>query len=54
MALVKQVLARLKHHDLAVSSKKSVFHGNTVEFLEYIVGKNGITMSEKKLQSILN
>jgi len=32
-ALVKQVLARLEHHDLAVSLKKSVFHVDTVEFL---------------------
>jgi len=53
-ALVKQVLARLKHHDLTVSLKKSVFHVDTVEFLGYIVGKAGVTRSEKKVESILN
>jgi len=53
-ALVKQVLARLERHDLAVSLKKSVFQVDTVEFLGYIVGKSGVTMSEKKVESILN
>jgi len=53
-ALVKQVLARLERHYLAVSLKQSVFHVDTVEFLGYIVGKAGVTMSEKKVESILN
>jgi len=53
-ALVKQVLARLGRHDLAVYLKKSGFHVDTVEFLGYIVGKSGVTMSEKKVESILN
>jgi len=53
-ALVKQVLARLEHHDLAVSLKKSVFHVDRVEFLGYIVGKTGVTLSAKKVESILN
>jgi len=53
-ALVKQVLARLERHDLAVFLKKSVFHVDTVEFLGYIVGKSGVTISEKKVESILN
>jgi len=53
-ALVKQVLARLEGHDLAVSLKKSVFHVDTVEFLGYIVGTRGVTMREQKVESILN
>jgi len=53
-ALVKQVLARLERHDLAVSLKKSVFHVDTVEFRGYIVGKSGVTMSEKHVESIVN
>ena len=53
-ALVKQVLAGLKRHDLVVSFNKSVFHVDTVKFLGYIVGKSGVTMSEKKVESILN
>ena len=51
--LVQQVLARLEPHDLAVSLKKSVFLVDTVQFLGYMVGKSGVTMSEKKVESIL-
>ena len=53
-ALIKQVLARLERHDLAISLKKSVFHVDTVEFSGYIVGKDGVTMSETIIESILN
>ena len=53
-ALVKQVQARLERHDRAVSLKKSFFHVDTVEFLRCIVGKAGVTMSEKKVESILH
>jgi len=48
-ALVKQVVARLERHDVAVSLKKSVFHVNTGEFLGYVVGKDRVTRSEKKV-----
>ena len=53
-ALIKQVLARLERHDFAMSLKKSVFDVDTVEFLGYIVGKDGVTMSKKKIESILS
>ena len=53
-ALIKQVLTRLERHDLAISLKKSVFHVDTLEFLGYIVGKDGVTMSKKKVESILS
>ena len=53
-ALIKQVLERLERHDLAISLKKSVFHVDTVEFLGYIVGKDGVTMRKKKIESILS
>ena len=51
--LVKKVLETLEQHDLAVSLKKSVFHTKTVEFLGYIVGTDGVTMSERKVENIL-
>ena len=53
-ALIKKVLARLERHDLAISLKKSVSHVDTLEFLGYIVGKDGVTMSKKKVESILS
>jgi len=49
-SVVKQVLAMLERHDLAVSLKKSVFHVDTVELLGYIVAKRGVTMSAKRLK----
>jgi len=48
--LVKKVLARLEEHQLAVSVTKSVFHVESVEFLEYIVEIDRVTMGERKGQ----
>jgi len=53
-ALVKQVLARLERHNLTLSLKKCVSHVDTVEFLEHMVSKNAVTMSQKNVESILN
>jgi len=50
--LVKKVLARLEEHRLAISLKKLVFHVPLVEFLGYIVAVDGVTMSERKVESI--
>ena len=52
--MIKQVLARLEQYDLAISLKTSVFHVDTVEFLGYIIGKDGVTTSKKKVESILS
>ena len=52
--LIRHVLARLERHDLAFSLKKRGFHVDTVEFPGYIVGKDGVTMSKKKVESILS
>ena len=49
IALVKKVLARLEEYDLAVSTTKSLFHVNEVEFQGYMVAVDGVTMSERKL-----
>ena len=49
---VKKVLAQLEDYDLAVSTTTSVFHIKVVEFLEYIVAVDRVTMSERKVQSI--
>ena len=50
--LVKKVLAQLEDYDLAVLTTKSVFHVIEVEFLGYIVAVDGVTMSERNVQSI--
>jgi len=50
--LVQEVLDRLEQHDLAVSLKKSVFHQDEVEFLGYIVRTSGVTISDRKVESV--
>ena len=46
--------ARSERHDLAVLHKKSVFHVDTVEFLGFIVVKDGLTLRKKKFENILS
>jgi len=52
--LVKKVLAKLEEHQLAVSVTKSVLHVKSIEFLGYIVGIARVTMSERKVESVMN
>ena len=52
IALVKKVLAKVEEYDLAVSTTKSLFHVQEVEFLGCMVVGDGVTMSERKVQSI--
>jgi len=47
VAMVNKLLSRLMEHQLAVSIKKSEFHVKGVEFLRYIVARDGVTMSTK-------
>jgi len=49
---VQKVLDRLEQHDLAVSLKMSVFQQEEVEFRGYIVKMSGVTISERKLNSV--
>jgi hypothetical protein len=50
--LVMEVLRRLDQWNLAASIDKCEFHKDTVEFLGYIISKNGIAMSEEKVETI--
>jgi len=50
--LVKKVRAKLEEHQLAISLKRSVFHVPSVEFLNYIVAVDGVTMREREVESI--
>jgi len=50
---VKEVLKRLQSNRLAVSLGKWVWKATEVEFLGYIIGRNGIRMSEDKVQAVL-
>jgi len=52
--LVKEVLERLQHNGLAVSPKKCVWKTDEVEFLGYVIGRNGIWMDQAKVDAVLS
>jgi len=50
---VKEVLKRLQANGLAISLEKCVWKVKEVEFLGYIIGRNGIKMLEEKVEPVL-
>jgi len=50
--LVRKVLQRLREYRIAISLEKSVFHVKKVDFLGYVVATDGVTMNEKKVESV--
>jgi len=52
--LVKEVLERLQTNILAVSPEKCIWKTQEVEFLGYVIGRNGIVMSCDKVEAVLN
>jgi len=51
---VKEVLKRLQNNGLAISPEKCVWKTTEVEFLGYVIGRDGIRMSDDKLQAVLH
>jgi hypothetical protein len=54
MRHVEMVLQRLREHKLYVSPKKCVFMSTEMEFLGFIVGKDGLRVDPKKIEVIEN
>jgi hypothetical protein len=54
MRHVEMVLQRLREHKLYVSPKKCVFMSTEIEFLGFIVGKDGLRVDPKKIEVIEN
>jgi len=52
--LVRKVLERLQRNGLAISSEKCVWKAEEVEFLGYVIGQNGIRMSQDKVEAVLS
>jgi len=50
---VKEVLARLQENWLAVSPDKCVWKTQEVEFLGYVIGREGIKMAKGKVEAVL-
>jgi len=52
--LVKEVLKRLQQNGLAVSPEKCVWKAREVEFLRYVIGRDGIKMAAGKVEAVLS
>ena len=52
--LVKKLLAKVEEHQLAVSVTKAVFHVESGKFLGDMVGIDGVRISERKGESVMN
>ena len=52
--LVQEALSRLDKASLGVNLKKRSFHIRKVEFLGYIISKQGIEMSKRKIEEVKN
>jgi len=52
--LVKDVLQRLQDNGLAVAAEKCVWRAQEVEFLGYVIGRNGIEMARNKVEAVLD
>jgi len=50
---VEEVLKRLQKNQLAVSPEKGAWKTQDVEFLGYVIGKDGIKMSNEKVEAVL-
>ena len=50
---VREVLKRLQTNGLAVSPEKCIWKTQEVEFLAYVIGRDGIKMSTEKVNAIL-
>ena len=51
--LTKSVLKKLEDNKLCINAKKCLFHQSEVEFVGFIIGKDGVKMSEKKVKNII-
>ena len=51
---VKQVLQALDEYSLRLKLKKCEFHKTKVNFLGYVVGANGVEISEEKIKVVKN
>ncbi|KAL0169271.1 hypothetical protein M9458_033867, partial [Cirrhinus mrigala] len=49
---VAQVLLKLRQHHLYLKAEKCEFHQNTIQFLGYVIGPDGISMDTSKVAAI--
>jgi len=50
--LLRKILKTLSKYRIAISLQKSLFHLTQMHFLDYVVTTDGVTMNEKKVESV--
>ena len=52
--IVEEILRRLEENDLYIKPEKCVWKARKIEFLEVIIGPNGIEMEAEKVDGVLS
>jgi len=52
--VLEETLKRLRVNGLAVSPEKYIWKAQQVEFLGYIIGRDGVKMSKEKVEAVLS
>jgi len=52
--IVEEILRRLEENDLYIKLEKCVWKVRKIEFLEVVIGPNGIKMEEEKVDGVLS
>jgi HD-GYP domain-containing protein (c-di-GMP phosphodiesterase class II) len=50
---IRKILRKLINKNLRIKTEKTEFHAKEVDFLGFIIGREGIKMDKKKIQIIL-
>jgi HD-GYP domain-containing protein (c-di-GMP phosphodiesterase class II) len=50
---IKKILRKLIDENLRIKTEKTEFHAKEVDFLGFIVGREGVKMDKKKIQAVL-
>jgi hypothetical protein len=46
---IKKILRRLINENLRIKTEKTEFHAKEVDFLDFIIGREGVKMDKKKI-----
>jgi hypothetical protein len=50
---IRKILRRLINKNLRIKTEKTEFHAKKVDFLGFVVGRKGVKINKKKIQTIL-
>jgi hypothetical protein len=50
---IKKILRKLINENLRIKIKKTEFYAKEVDFLGFVIGREGVKMDKKKIQAVL-